>query len=220
MTYKGKLFLLGLFGAFWVVLWGYLMWVFRIRFIYKVCVCGFVSKLCFLLWFCGCDILLHHVIFEILRFCYVGIWTLTSTWDICKWVPFKNFKCYFLYFVLLSSKKGNIEWMVVYCNWYITNEWLYIIRPYNFCPILKKILIVEKIKFSWYNLRIQTSIVPKKFTLVRLISESHQIILLIHYLQYLCRRLLINNYNWKELRWWGWSLLLHGSTHLLYGFVW
>ena len=56
-----------------VVLWGFLMWVFWIRFIYKVCVSGFASKLFSLLWFCDCVLFLHHVIFENLRFCYVGL---------------------------------------------------------------------------------------------------------------------------------------------------
>ena len=128
MTYKGKLFLLGLFGAFWVVLWGFLMWVFRIRFIYKVCVCGFVSKLCFLLWFCGCDLLLHHVIFEILRFCYVGIWTLTFTWDIYKWVPFKNFKSFFFFFFFILDCWTTLV-LRIFCSLKkeISNELLYIV---------------------------------------------------------------------------------------------
>ena len=46
-------------SAFLVVLWGFLMWVFSIRFIYMVCVCRFASKLCSLLWFCGCILFLH-----------------------------------------------------------------------------------------------------------------------------------------------------------------
>ena len=78
------------------------MWVFWIRFIYMASVCKFASKLCSLLWFCGCVLFLHHVIFEILRFCYVGIWTLTSTWGICKWMPFKNFKSYFFLFCFVG----------------------------------------------------------------------------------------------------------------------
>ena len=135
---------------------------------------------------------------------------------------------YFIYSVLLdgfgfedflSSKNGNIEWMVVYCSWYITNEWLYIVRSYDFCPVLKKILIVEKIKFSLYNMRIQTSIVPKKFTLVRLISGDHQIILLVHCLQYLCKRLLIKKYHCKEL-WWWWSFVVAWFCSYAVWFMW
>lgn len=96
VTHKGKRFLLGLFGALLGSLWVFLMWVFWIWFIYKVFVCGFASKLGFLLWFCGCVLFLHDVIFKTIRFCYVGIWILISLWGTCKWVPFTNFKIGFV----------------------------------------------------------------------------------------------------------------------------
>ena len=58
-------------------------------------VCFKVVLFAMILWLHS---LFAHVIFKILSFCYVGIWTLTSTWGICKWVPFKNFKsCFFIF---------------------------------------------------------------------------------------------------------------------------
>ena len=65
------------------------------------------------------------------------------------------------------------------------------LEDFTISAFLKKVLIVEKMEFPRYNLRIQIFLVPKKLILVRLINENHQIILLIRCLQYFSKKVLI-----------------------------